>query len=208
MLTDLMLTRATLLAFTLASLLIELTPGPNMTYLALVGVKAGRRAGFAAVAGVALGLALLALVVSLGIGRAIEAGSAPYEALRWAGVAYLLYLAFDAWREPAMPAAVTVEAARRYFLRGLVTNLLNPKAALFYVTVLPTFLAPTGGTPSQALTLSAIYVAVATGIHATIVALASLLSPLLSDRRRLRHGGRLFAVALAGVALWIAWSTG
>lgn len=92
-------------------------------------------------------------------------------------------------------------------MRGLITNLLNPKAAVFYVAVLPTFLDPGYPPTGQALALSIIYVLVASAVHATIVTLASFLRPLLANKRVMAAAGKVFAVALACVALWLAWST-
>lgn len=201
------LTLSTALAFALTSLLIELTPGPNMTYLALLAAQAGRRAGYAAVAGVALGLGLVGLGTALGLAALITASPLLYAAIRWAGIGYLLYLAWDAWRDSEPSNDVRVETDARFFVRGLITNLLNPKAFVFYVAVLPTFLDPASSPAGQALTLSAIYVLVATAVHAAIVTLAGFLGPLLANRRIMSVTGKLFAIALAGVAFWVGWST-
>src|ERR1700741_833391 len=88
-----------LIAFVLTSLIIEMTPGPNMAYLAVLGASRGRIAGFAAVLGVALGLALLGIVAGLGGGSFVLNNPAIYESLRWAGALYLCWLAFDSWRD-------------------------------------------------------------------------------------------------------------
>ncbi len=202
-----MLTLSTLLSFALASLLIELTPGPNMTYLALVSASNGRRAGFATVAGVALGLATVGLIAAIGVAELIQASDVLYEGLRWAGVAFLLYLAWEGWTSGGDVVASTGASAGRYFRRGLITNVLNPKAAVFYVAVLPTFIEPDKALLPQTITLSAIYVAVATIIHALIVVLAGALEPVLNDRRRERIARRTLSALLAAVALWFAWST-
>jgi len=198
---------STALGFALTSLLIELTPGPNMTYLALVGVQAGRRAGYAAVAGVALGLGVIGLATAFGLSAVISASPLLYAVLRWLGVAYIVYLAWDAWRDSMRSNDVQVEPTARFFVRGLITNLLNPKAAIFYIAVLPTFIDPAFHPAGQAVTLSVIYVLVATMVHATIVTLASLLRPVLANKRVMTVAGKAFALALVGVAMWIAWST-
>jgi hypothetical protein len=117
--------------FVIASLLIELTPGPNMTYLALVGVTVGRRAGYAATIGVTLGLALLGLAAALGLAALITASPLIYETLRWLGVLYFVYLAWDAWRDGTPSATIQVESDTGFFLRGLISNLLNPQGGDF-----------------------------------------------------------------------------
>jgi len=193
-------------SFALAALLIELTPGPNMTYLALVAASEGRRAGFATVSGVALGLAVVGLVAAFGVAELVQSSALLYEALRWAGVAFLLYLAWEAWTVAAEPDAEP-GGDRRFFLRGLTTNLLNPKAAVFYIAVLPGFLDPGRPPLPQTLSLTLVYVAVATLVHAAIVVLAGALTPLLTDPVRERVVRRVLALLLAAVALWFGWST-
>jgi threonine/homoserine/homoserine lactone efflux protein len=193
--------------FLIMALLVELTPGPNMTYLALVSASDGRRAGLATVAGIALGLAIIGMVAAFGVAELIQASVLLYEALRWAGVAFLLYLAWEGWtRGTDVVAGSSVEHGR-YFTRGLVTNLLNPKAGVFYVSVLPTFIDATAPAARQAVILTTLYVAVATLVHLGIVMLAGSLEPLLNDPRRETMARRGLSLMLAGVALWFAWTT-
>lgn len=197
----------TAIAFALTGLLIELTPGPNMTYLALVGVRSGRRAGYAAVAGVALGLGLVGIATALGLSAIITASPLLYQGMRWGGVAYMLYLAWDTWHTAGHTAAASPETAGGFLMRGLITNLLNPKAAVFYLAVLPTFIDPRQAAIAQAATLSAVYVLVATTVHALIVTLASLLRPVLANAKVMKRAGNAFAAVLVGVAVWLAWAT-
>lgn len=194
--------------FALASLLIELTPGPNMMYLALLSASEGRRAGLAAVAGVALGLTLVGLATALGVSALILQQPLAYQTVRWAGVGYLLWLAYDGWRgaEQAEDQGGPGESLSRYFRRGLITNLLNPKAAMFYVAVLPGFL-PEGAGVVDAVTLSAVYVAVATVIHAAIVAAAGSAQVVLQDEARAKVVRRGLAIGLVGVAVWVVIKT-
>lgn len=205
----------TLAAFVVTSALIEVTPGPNMLYLAVVAATDGRKPGYAAVVGVALGLGLVGLAAALGLATAINASPWLYGALRWGGVAYLLWLAWDGWRDAgeAVDHAALGSSLGRYFGRGLITNLLNPKAAVFYVAVLPGFVTPGfvtagGQVLAQTLILSATYVAVATLIHAAIVTAAGAAQSLLENARLSRIVRRALAIALAGVAFWFAWKTG
>jgi threonine/homoserine/homoserine lactone efflux protein len=200
----------TLAAFIVTCTLIELTPGPNMAYLAMLSLVQGRRAGFAATVGIALGLLLLGIGAALGLAALISSSRVLYEALRWGGVGYMLWLAREGWldAEDTKPKPVGAEADATFFTRGLVTNLLNPKAAVFFVAVLPTFVNPAVGVLGQTLMLSVVYVGVATTIHITIVALAGTAKPFLEDPQRVRVTRRVLAVALAAVALWFAYATG
>lgn len=194
-----------LLGFALASLLIELTPGPNMTYLAILAAREGRAAGYVAVLGVATGLALLGAAAALGLATLVATSPALYFLLRWGGVLYLLFLAWDAWHEADKPAQAAGHS--RFFVRGLTTNLLNPKAALFYVAVMPNFLAQRDNNLVPWALLAAEYVAIATVVHLAIVTASGSLTPFLEKGRGRVVVARILALALAGVALWLAWST-
>lgn len=198
-----------MLTFALTSLVIELTPGPNMAWLALLSVERGRLAGLAAVAGVALGLLALGLAASLGLGALVATNNWLYEALRWAGVAFLLYLAWDSYKESREPAEVRVnkDGLVVFFRRGLVTNLLNPKAALFYVTVVPNFVQPNSSSTWQSLTLIGLYVLIATGVHAAIALAGGQLQPLFATDRARRVLGVVAAVLLVAIAVWVAATT-
>ena len=197
---------AALLSFVLTCVIIELTPGPNMTYLALLSSLKGKRAGFSMVAGVATGLFLIGCIVLIGAGAVIAKSPMLYEILRYAGAAYLLWLAFDAWRGSDAPAVKDEAFSARYFTRGLMTNLLNPKAAIFYMTIFPSFVPLGEGAAPYYTVMTALYVAVATIIHALIVLLGAQFQPFLSDPRKARMTGRFFAVLLVFIAAWFLWS--
>jgi len=137
----------------------------------------------------------------------IQASHLFYEGLRWAGVLFLLYLAWEGWTAGTDVVSSASGTGGKHFLRGLVTNLLNPKAAIFYVAVLPTFVEAERPVLYQAVLLTAVYVAIATAVHGVIVALAGTLEPFLNDPQRERFARRLLSALLALVAFWFAWST-
>jgi threonine/homoserine/homoserine lactone efflux protein len=202
-----------LFTFLLAVLLLELTPGPNMAYLATLAVSRGRAAGLIATAGVAVGLAVHATVAGLGAGVLIQQYPALYDVLRWIGVGYLLYLAWEGWqteREVSPERASHAIAAGPLFLRGFLSNVFNPKSILFFVSVLPTFLGTGPGAPSlptQMAVFGSLYVGIATAVHASIVVLAAQLRPWLVEGPRQQTVRRILAVLLALVAIWLAWAT-
>jgi threonine/homoserine/homoserine lactone efflux protein len=199
-----------LLAFVAASFAIELTPGPNMAYLAVLSASKGRRAGFAATFGVALGLLIVGIAAAIGLTAIIANSRWLYEALRWAGILYLLWLAWEGWRgEKETSPGHTDLAIRdsRFFMRGLMTNLLNPKAGVFYMAILPTFVDGTRPLVPQTVTLVVIYVTVATAIHSGIVLLASAARPWLEDDRRSTVIRRVLSVILVGIAVWLFMAT-
>ena len=200
-----------LLPFLIAVALIELTPGPNMGWLALVSLDRGRAAGFAAVAGVTVGLAAWMLAAAFGLTQALIVWPPIYQIIRWAGVLFLLWLAWEAWRGDGDPAAadgVDHRSRLRLFLRGMTGNLLNPKAALFYVALLPTFMRLDHGRPlTQALVLGGLHLAVAVAVHSLIVlGAAGVRGPVM----RRMQGPRMraaMALGIAAVAIWMAWET-
>jgi threonine/homoserine/homoserine lactone efflux protein len=189
-----MLAADQLAAFLLAACLIELTPGPNMGYLALVASRLGRGPGMVTVAGVTVGLAVYLAASVLGLTELTLRWPWVYEVLRWAGVAYLGWLAFDTWRAPRHDAHLPDE--RGLFVRGLVNNLLNPKAVALYVALLPGFVRPELGHPTaQVLALGSLHIAISLMVHTTIVWTAA------AARRRLELGTKAW---FEGRSLW-AW---
>lgn len=193
------------LLFLLTAVAIELTPGPNMAWLALLAATAGRATGWAAVAGIGLGLAIQGVLAAMGLAAVLTAWPVAYATLHAVGVGYLLWLALESWRDARNPAHHLPgggEDGPTGFRRGLVTNLLNPKAALFYIMVLPDFLPSEAGT-TGALTLTAVYVAVATLIHAVIVIAAGAARHWLTDPAISARMHRVQAVVLAAVAVWL-----
>jgi threonine/homoserine/homoserine lactone efflux protein len=179
-----------------------------MTWLAIVAASEGRWRGLAAVAGVALGLSVLGVAAAFGFAAIVSDSPLIYEGLRYAGALVLLDLAWEGWSKPASGVTGSDgDGLLRYFWRGFVTNIVNPKALLFYITVLPTFARAGGDGIGEELTLTAVYVAVATAVHAVIVALAGTLAPLLNDPRREGNVRRVLSVLLAAVAVWFFFST-
>lgn len=193
--------------FAAAVLLIELTPGPNMAWLAGLAATEGKRSGLSAVAGIALGLLANGALAALGLATLLIAMPALLHGLRIAGAAMMVWLAIEAWRgaEKAPPPTAT----RRAFATGALLNLLNPKAYLFFVVVAPEFLGGrTLGIP-EALTLAVVSTAIATAIHLAIVLAGSHAQAWLMDARRTRWVRRGFAVVMLGVAVsFLAIKTG
>jgi threonine/homoserine/homoserine lactone efflux protein len=157
-----------------------------MDTLAMISLARGWRLGLVAVAGVAAGLMVHAVVAALGVGELVARVPALYEVLRWAGVAFLLWLAVEGWRgEPEGREGAGWDA--RLFRTGFLANVFNPKSILFFVAVVPRFLVEGGGLSAsgQLAILGAVYVGVATGVHVAIVLLAARLRPwLMAGPRR------------------------
>ena len=200
---------ALFLPFLITTMLIELTPGPNMAWLALTSATQGKRSGFAAVAGIATGLAILALASAMGLAALAARAPFAFSLLRYAGVAYLLWLAWQTWvgEKEAATGEIDAKAMAAWFRHGLLLNLLNPKAAVFFVTVLPAYIARNAPMVPQTMLLSANYVAIATAVHLVIVALAAQAHGWMTVGNRRNQVRRIFAVLLAMVAIWFLVST-
>ena len=194
-------------AFLFAMFVVELTPGPNMGWLATLSAHRGRRAGMMAVAGITLGLALQLVAAATGLTGLLAGSALLYELLRWAGVAFMVYLAWVAFRDngSASPAQGHGPSG---FRRGLIANLLNPKALAFYVVVVGQFARPEGGLIwLQIFALGLIHLIVSVLIHTTIVMLGDGLGTMLQRWRTSLTVRSAFAIALLTIAAWIAHST-
>lgn len=192
--------------FLVAAIVMEITPGPNMTWLALLSAREGRAAGLMAVAGIASGLAMLSLIAATGAAALIIAWPALYEFLRWGGVLFLLFLALEAWNGEKDDGSRGV--AGRHFRRGLFVNLLNPKAAAVYLVMIPSFAGASTADAGAIALMTVIYLAIATAAHTLIVVFAATFQKALADPRREVIVRRIFAVTLAGIAIWLAATSG
>ena len=197
-----------MLGFVLTAIIIELTPGPNMTWLAVLGATRGRAAALSAVAGIALGLALAGLVAGLGLTVLFENYPGLITGLRIAGTLYLFYLAYDAWTDADGGEAVTEKSNSAYLAQGFISNALNPKAYLFYVAILPQFLNVSDHPTQMLALLTAIYVVVATSIHSCIALAAGSMADWLAHSPQAKLLRRCLALAIGAAAIWFFYSTG
>ncbi len=196
----------TFLPFLLACIIIELTPGPNMTYLMALSSVHGRKAGFSMVAGVAIGLLVIGFAAALGAATLIAESPLLYHLLRWAGTVYMVWLAWDSWRDHPLPEP-GLDLDARYFRRGFITNILNPKAAIFYVTIFPSFIDPSYPVLPQSIIMTLFYVGIATFIHILIAILGDRIRHSIGKRVTPKMMRRFFSLLLLGIAMWFAWSS-
>ncbi len=199
----------TLFAFSLVALAMVLTPGPNMVYLVSRSIAQGRMAGLISLAGVACGFVVYMLCAAFGITALVMAVPYAYDALRLAGAAYLAWMAWQAATgrvAPFTPHSLPRHGARRLFAMGLVTNLLNPKIAALYLSLLPQFIDPSAGPVlGQSLALGATQIAISVMVNAGIVFAAGSVAVFLAGRplwQRLQRW--LMAAVLGGLALRLA----
>ncbi len=153
---------STLLVFLGACLLLFIIPGPAVLYIVTRSVTQGRRAGLISVLGIHLGSLVHIAAAIAGLSALIAASATAFAAIKWAGVAYLLYLSLVAFRSTGKSVAMEKlepMSERRIFWQGAVVNILNPKTALFFLAFVPQFVDPALGNPTlQLVVLGAVFV--------------------------------------------------
>ncbi len=191
-------------AFLLAMFVVELTPGPNMGWLAALSAQKGRAAGFMAVAGITLGLAAQLLAAATGVSALLAESPVLYETLRWAGIAFMVFLAWEAWRDDGSAAPGRGEPLAG-FKRGLIANILNPKALVFYIVVVGQFAdSARGSLWIQILVLGALHLLAALAVHSFIVLAGARLGKPLERWRSSVTTRAGFAIVLLALTAWIA----
>ncbi|MEV0177171.1 LysE family translocator [Streptomyces sp. NPDC050803] len=164
-----------------------LTPGPNMLYLVSRSITQGRRAGVISLGGVAVGFLVYLTAANLGLSVVFLAVPGLYVAVKLAGACYLAYLAWTALRPGGVsvfaPQDVPHDSPRRLFTMGLVTNLLNPKIAIMYLSLIPQFIdLEAGHVLLQGLLLGSVQIVVAVTVNLTIVLAAGTIAVFLARR--------------------------
>ncbi|PQZ86877.1 MULTISPECIES: LysE family translocator [Pseudomonas] len=176
------------LAYALISLGMVLTPGPNMIYLISRSICQGRTAGLISLGGVALGFLVYMLCAALGITALVMAVPFAYDALRFGGALYLAYMAWQAirpgGRSPFQVRDLPADSPRKLFTMGLVTNLLNPKVAVMYLSLLPQFidLNGHGSVLTQSLVLGFTQIFISVSVNAVIATLAGSIAVFFVTR--------------------------
>ncbi|MFD9897021.1 LysE family translocator [Mesorhizobium sp. UC22_110] len=164
-----------------------LTPGPNMVYLISRSLSQGPKAGLISLGGVAVGFLFYVFSAAFGITALLLAVPYAYDALRLAGALYLLYLAWQALRpggrSPFQVRELPRDRPRKLFMMGLMTNLLNPKVAVLYLSLLPQFIDPEKGQVlSQLLVLGVTQISISLSVNAIIAVTAGSIAVFLAGR--------------------------
>jgi threonine/homoserine/homoserine lactone efflux protein len=201
---------ASWLAFALVAFGMALTPGPNMIYLVSRSLSQGRVAGWISLAGTALAFILYMLSAALGISAIFMAAPLAYDVLRFAGALYLAYLAWQALkpggRSPFETRALPKDSPRKLVAMGFLTNLLNPKAAVLYLSLLPQFVDPDrGGVLSQSVVLGFTQILASVTVNGVMIGLAGSISVFLAGRPAWVTAQRwLMGTVLGGLAIRMA----
>ena len=202
---------STLALFAAACLALTATPGPDMLLIASRSISQGRASGFATLAGIQVGTYCYALAAALGLSQLFLVVPLAYDAVRYAGAAYLLYLAWQTFRSTGT-LLVPTAGLRRYpiglvFRQGLLTNLLNPKMALFVLALFPQFVQPSAGSMAvQIMLLATVLNAIGLVVNGVVIMTASRLGTVFSARNRLRRAPQLLlGTVFVGLAARLAF---
>jgi threonine/homoserine/homoserine lactone efflux protein len=176
-----------LAGFALFALGMVLTPGPNMVYLISRSICQGPAAGLISLGGVALGFVVYMVFAALGITALLLAIPFAYDALRFAGALYLLYLAWQAvkpgGRSPFQVRELPKDGPRKLFAMGFLTSLFNPKVAALYLSLLPQFIHPESGSVLlQSLVFGSLQIMVSVTVNALIAMTAGSIAAFLAGR--------------------------
>jgi threonine/homoserine/homoserine lactone efflux protein len=206
-----MLTLDTALTFFGISVLLGLSPGPDNIFVLMQSAMQGRRAGMYVVLGLCSGLIVHTTAIAMGLAAVFAASATAFTVMKLIGAAYLLYLAYQAFRAPVSTDdsnTATPMRARELYLRGIVMNLTNPKVVLFFLAFLPQFVsAEHGAIAPQFFQLGGIF------ILATLLAFGAITWFAATAGQRLRRSAsaqrwmnRSAAVVFAGLALKLVFS--
>lgn len=182
----------TLVIFVPIALALNLTPGADMLFCLGQGLKSGPRAGIAASFGISVGSLIHAALAGMGLAALIAANPLAFEAIRWAGVAYLVWLAIGTLRAPLttlQPADVAMGSAARAFRTAILVNLTNPKVALFILALVPQFVDPARGSVlGQFMAFGVILSVGGTLINAAVGGFAGQIGRQLARKASLARG--------------------
>lgn len=196
-----MISAASAAGIAIIALGMVLTPGPNMMYLVSRSLSQGWRAGMISLLGTVTGFLVYLTLANLGLAEVFRTARWLYWAVKLAGAAYLFYLAWKVLRPHGAAIFHTRELPRdpaaRLFRMGLLTNLLNPKAAIMYLALIPQFIDPARGhVLAQGFMLGGIQISVSAAVNAAIVLAASAIATFSATRPAWLRGQRLVTGAL------------
>ncbi|MCF5141742.1 LysE family translocator [Pseudomonas sp. PA-6-1D] len=199
------------LNFFVTCLIVVLIPGTGVIFTVSTGLTAGKRASLFAALGCTAGIIPHLLASILGLSALLHTSALAFEALKFAGAAYLLYLAYATWRDRSafvMSDTPAVATARSLMLRGFLLNILNPKLTIFFLAFLPQFVTPGSTAPAvQMLVLSGVFMAMTFAVFVVYGLLANVFRRAVIESPRVQNWlRRSFAAAFAGLGLNLAFA--
>ncbi len=172
-----MISTETLVLFCVTAFALIITPGPNQIYIIARSTSQGRRVGFLSVLGVESGTLVHVIAASLGLSALLASSALAFGVVKYAGAAYLIYLGIRTWlsdSDTPERAAPELDSGARVLVQGMLTNVLNPKVALFFLAFLPQFVnVSRGHVAEQMLILGAVFTLMGLGVDLVVAFLAS-----------------------------------
>jgi threonine/homoserine/homoserine lactone efflux protein len=196
-------TPTTLLLFAVATFLLTVSPGPGVLYVTARSIAQGRLAGFVSAFGIESGEVIWLVATATGVAALLEASEQALGFLRFAGAAYLIYLGVQRWREVDHIETPTRAILPKLYAQGVVTQVVNPKVAVFFVAFLPQFLDPSRPLALQMAALGVVYIAIAIGVDTAYVLTSSAVARRFLRSARARTRSNRVAAATY-VALGVA----
>lgn len=176
-----------------AAIILAITPGPGIFYVLTRSIKGGRREGYASSVGTAVGGLFHVLAAALGLSAILATSAVAFHLIKYAGAAYLIYLGLKTLLATETNFTAAVDTGGRVFRQGVLTEILNPKTALFFLAFIPQFIDPTQPVVPQFVFLGCISVALNTAADLVVASMAGTISQQLQRRAWLRRGQRWFA---------------
>ena len=203
---------STLLLFAGAALALALTPGPDMLLCLSRSIGQGRRAAFASLLGIETGCYVWAIAMAFGLAGLLAAAPVAYHAVRLAGAAYLAWLAWQAFTAAdglAVTGARSAVPLLRLYRQGLLTNLLNPKVAMFFLALFPQFVDPSRSMIAQVLILASVLNVLGLVVNGAVILAAGNFALWLGRRPGVARFQRWFmGTVFGGLALRLAFDDG
>lgn len=202
------------LPFLLASIALNMAPGPDLLYILTKTIRHGKKVGFASAVGVCTGALFHVFIASLGLSAILVSSSLAFSLVKYIGAAYLLYLAFQAFRSSGYDFQIDVltekpESVFQAFKQGVLIDILNPKVAIFFMAFLPQFLREDAGSVSvQLFYLGLIVIVVAIIVEVLYVLATDKISAKLRSSKRFSIWlDRTVGVVFAGLGIKLATSS-
>ena len=197
------------LEFLITSLVVVLIPGTGVIYTVSTGIVQGRKASIYAAIGCTLGIVPHLLATVLGLAAVMHTSAMAFQILKYAGVAYLFYVAYATWRDKsafAVDGTISKTTATGLVVKAFLLNILNPKLTIFFLAFLPQFVGPGGSEPLlQLLRLSAVFMAMTFVVFVIYGFIAHGFRRLVVDSARVQNWLRFgFAAAFAGLGAKLA----
>jgi threonine/homoserine/homoserine lactone efflux protein len=203
------MTTSTLIYFLGASVALTVAPGPDNTFIVAQGISRGRKAAIVTALGMCSGVSVHTTAAALGISALLYSSATAFHILKYAGAAYLLFLAWKSLKEQQVllpRGAADGTSPRLLFRRGFLMNVINPKVALFFLAFLPQFVTPGSGSAAmQMFLLGLLFMAQAVVVFSVIGWLSGSVGIVILKRPRIaRWFGRLTAGIFASLGIRLA----